>query len=322
MNNEKKQKIRLGIFVVVGTVLFVMSMYFIGSQKNIFSNTFTISAIFNNVNGLQKGNNVRLSGIDVGTVQSIEILSNNSIRVDMIIKESVRKFIKKDAIASIGTDGLMGNKLINISPVSMEALQVQDNDILQVLNSMDTDDMMSRLKNTNTYVEVIAANLVNIIENVNSGKGVLGKLIMDSTLLNDLEQTLHNVKILSQKTAAVSKELEYNFSKIDFKKNSVGVLLTDTLIARNLQQTVFDLLHTSELLEQAMLDINTIINKVDSGNGLANSLLNDSTMSNNLFKSIENIENGTDAFNENMEALKHNILFRSYFRKIEKKKKK
>lgn len=321
MNNEKKQKIRLGIFVVTGTVLFVMSMYFIGSQKNLFSNTFTISAIFNNVNGLQRGNNVRLSGIDVGTVQSIEILNNNSIKVNMIIKESVRKFIKKDAIASIGTDGLMGNKLINISPVSTETLQVQDNDILQVFNSMDTDDMMSRLKNTNTYVEVIAANLVNIIENVNSGKGVLGKLIMDSALSNDLEQTLHNVKILSQKTAAVSKELEYNFNKIDFKKNSVGVLLTDTMIARNLQQTVFDLVNTSALLEQAMLDIKTIINKVDSGKGLANSLLNDSTMSNNLFKSIENIENGTDAFNENMEALKHNILFRSYFRKLEKKKK-
>lgn len=320
MNKEKEQKIRLGIFVIVGTVLFILTMYFIGSKQHLFSNTFTISAIFENVSGLQRGNNVRFSGIDVGTVQRIEILNDTSIRVDMIIKESVKKFIKKDAIASIGTDGLMGNKLVNISPGSTKSQEVQDNDILPVLNSMDTDDIMRRLKNTNENVEIITANLVNVIEKINNGKGALGKLIMDTVLSKDLEETLYNVKILSQKTAAVSEDLERNIEKINLNKSTLGILLSDTVIAKNLQQTVSDLASTSEHLERTTQDIKTITRKIDEGKGVAGSLLNDSIMTKNLYKSIENIEKGTEAFNENMEALKHNILFRGYFRKLEKEK--
>lgn len=319
-NKEKEQKIRLGLFVLVGTMLFILSMYFIGNKKHLFSNTFTVSAVFNNVGGLQAGNNVRFSGIDVGTVQSIEIINDSSIKVEMIVKESVRKFIKKDAIASIGTDGLMGNKLVNISPGKPETPEVQENDMLPVLNSMDADDMMRRLENTNEHVEIITANLVHIIENVNNGKGILGKLIMDTVLSKDLEQTLQSVRILSQKTAAVSEVIERNVNQITQGKGTIGTLLTDTVLAKNIQQAVSDLATTSEHLERATKDIKAISRKVDEGEGVAGSLLNDSTLTKDLYKSIENIEKGTGAFNENMEALKHNILFRGYFRKLEKGK--
>jgi len=322
MDKEKQQKTRLGLFVIAGTVLFVLSMYFIGNKQNLFSNTFTLSAVFNNVNGLQRGNNVRFTGIDVGTVQKIEILNDTSIRVDMIVKESIRKFIKKDAIASIGTDGLMGNKLVNISPGSPEVEAVQEYDMLPVLNSLDADDIMRRLENTNQNVELISTNLVNIIEKVNEGQGVLGKLIMDTTLAKDLTGTLANLKKLGEKTVSISEVIEKNIRKINIGEGTVGALLSDTIIARNIQRAVKDLVATGEHLGQATEDMKVITRKINEGQGLAGTLLNDSTITESLEKSMENIEKGSAAFNENMEALKQNILFRRYFRKQEKKKKK
>ena len=135
---EKSGKIKLGLFVIIGTLFFVASMYFIGDKQNLFGSTFKIKSIFNNVNGLQKGNNVRFLGIDVGTVNKIEIINDTSILVTMIIKEESRAFIKKNSISTIGTDGLMGNKLINITPKNSSSQVVNEGDTLVTLSEIIT----------------------------------------------------------------------------------------------------------------------------------------------------------------------------------------
>ena len=116
MIRTNHEKLKLGVFVIIGSLMFMGAIYLIGARQNMFAKTFSISANFNNVNGLLQGNNVRYSGINVGTVKTISMINDSTINVNMVIVEKMVKHIKKDAIATIGTDGLVGNMIVNIIP--------------------------------------------------------------------------------------------------------------------------------------------------------------------------------------------------------------
>ncbi|HKL89891.1 MAG TPA: MlaD family protein, partial [Allomuricauda sp.] len=102
-SKTSSENIRLGIFVVVGTLLLLIAAYLIGNRQNMFVKNFTLSAVFKNVNGLQNGNNVRFSGINIGTVNRIEMMNDTTIYVYMTIEDKMRNHIKKNAIATIGS---------------------------------------------------------------------------------------------------------------------------------------------------------------------------------------------------------------------------
>src|SRR5690606_10533290 len=115
MKATASQKIKIGVFTIAGILLFVVGIFLIGSKKNMFGDTYMLYGIFNNVGGLEVGNNIRFAGINVGTVVGIRIESDTMIRVDMRMKGKVKPFLKTDAIAAIGSDGLMGDKLVTIA---------------------------------------------------------------------------------------------------------------------------------------------------------------------------------------------------------------
>ena len=162
MEKSTSQKINLAIFVILGFLLFITTVYFIGNKKDMFNKTIPISAIFNNINGLQTGNNVRFSGINVGTVKQIIILNDSVIRVDMAIEKEVISHIKKDALASIGSDGLVGNMIINIIPGKKSTEIVSAGDIILSENKTTTDEILKTINSTSTNAKVITDNLVRI----------------------------------------------------------------------------------------------------------------------------------------------------------------
>ena len=145
MKKDTSNKIKLGIFISIGMMVFIVGIYFIGAGRQLFTSTFRISAVFKDVAGLQPGNNVRLSGINVGTVDNIMIVSDTTVRVEILIDESTRKFIKKDAVASIGSEGLMGNKTIILYPGTGGKTEIENNDIVQTTSPLGVDDFMISL---------------------------------------------------------------------------------------------------------------------------------------------------------------------------------
>lgn len=194
MATETSQHIKLGIFVTAGILLFATGIYFIGDAKQLFSHTFGMSAMFNNVNGLQVGNNVRFAGINVGTIENIEIISDTSVRVDMVVAVSTQRFIKKDAKAIIGSDGLMGNKILNLSAGTKGHAQVEDQDIIGTTVPVSFDEMLLNLKKTTDNATAISSDMADIISNIHSGKGTIGKLFMDTVFAENLDKTIVNVK--------------------------------------------------------------------------------------------------------------------------------
>lgn len=194
MKKNNGNKIRLGIFVSIGIALFIIGVYFIGDKQQLFSETFQISGIFKDVSGLQVGNNVRFSGINIGVVENIEIVSDSAVKVDFSIDDHTRKFIKKDARITIGSDGLMGNKVAIIIPGTESQKQVQNNDFLITSIPVSIDEIMVNLKVTTGNAATITEDLSVIMANLSSGKGTIGKLFMDTVFAKNIDQTLLNIK--------------------------------------------------------------------------------------------------------------------------------
>ncbi len=194
MKKESINKIKLGIFVSIGVLIFITGIYFIGQTKKLFSSTFRVSALFRDVNGLQVGNNVRFAGINVGSIDGIEIITDTTVKVDMIIDDKTQKFIKKDSKAIIGTDGLMGNKIMIISPGTSGKAEVENNDIIGTSIPISIEDILVKLKTTVDNSAIITTDMAGIIGNISSGNGTIGKLFMDTIFAENIDKTLINVK--------------------------------------------------------------------------------------------------------------------------------
>lgn len=321
MKKTANEKLRLGLFVIIGLLLFTAGVYFIGQRQNMFGKSIEISAQFNNINGLQKGNNVRYSGINVGIVKDITMLNDSVIKVDLLIEEKMIQHIKKDAIATISTDGLVGNMIVNIIPGKGEQTPVKQGDFIKSYTKIGTADMLNTLSVTNENAALLTVDLLKITNAINKEKGPLGMLINDSVISNDIKQIVINLKQTSYETSKTIRSLNGIISSINLDKSVAGVLLNDTLQAKKMKTIIANLEITSQNINKTIDSLNKTIANVKNGKGAINYLSNDKEFVENLDQTIKNLNEGTDKFNQNMEALKHNFLFRGYFRKLERQKK-
>jgi len=322
MNKETLNNIRLGLFVLVGVLLLITGLYFIGSNTNMFSKTVTLYATFKNVSGLTPGNNVRYSGIDVGTVEKIEIVNDTTIRVKMSVKAELQKVIRKNAMATLGTDGLMGNKLINIDPVSSVGELVKEGDELNSTPSVNMEEMLRTLSATNQNVLVISANLKTLTDNINSSRGTLYTVLMDTTVGPKIHHSLDNIAVISDNIKLVSEDLNKVMSDVQQGKGTIGKLVKDTVMSQDLVIAIQQVKTAGERINASAAELKQILEKANNGNGTVATLVNDTVSANSLKRSLQNVETITIKFNENLEALKHNFLFSGYFKKQEKENKK
>ncbi|UOK41922.1 MULTISPECIES: MlaD family protein [Flavobacterium] len=314
MEKTATQKIQLGIFVIVGLLIFITTVYFIGKKQNIFGKTTEISSIFDNVNGLQLGNNVRYSGVSVGTVTAIEMINDTMIRVEMDIDDKIISHINKDAVAIISSDGLVGNKVISILPGKDNKTPVKEGDVIKSMKRLNTEDMLKTLNVTNENTAKITSNLVKITEEITKGKGTIGMLINDTIMSGDLKEITQRLK----ESAASLNQLTTSLNR---KDNVIGVL-NDTGTANSIKQIVKNLENSSLKIDDAVKNLNTTITNAKEGKGAINYLSNDPKLVQKIDSIMTNINKASIKLNENMEAMRHNFLFRGYFKKQEKEQKK
>ncbi|MGZ5246898.1 MAG: MlaD family protein [Flavitalea sp.] len=325
MEKETTKNIRLGIFVLGGIIFLVLLLYMIGKNQNLFGNTYVLKTRFDNVQGLVPGNNVRFAGIASGTVKKITILNDTVIEVTMYLDNKMKDVIRKNAVTSIGTDGLVGNKLINIVPSKDQAPLAKENDVLVSKKIVSTEEMLTTLSKTNNDIAEIAANLKNTVEKINNSNA-LWSLLNDERISNDLRASIRKVRNSTENAAVMMNDLQLVIADIKDGKGSIGALIRDSSFSRNLNEAVVKISKVGNEADSLANEINLLttgIRKdINTGKGPANYLLKDSSMAIKINASLDNIQKGTEGFNQNMEALKHNFLFRGYFRKLEKKKEK
>jgi len=288
----QKFKIRLGLFVIGGIALFVFAIFIIGKQKNLFNPVFMLTSTFYNVSGLQVGNNIRFSGITVGTVDDIRIINDSTVRVDMMIQKDIRKFIKSDSKVAIGSEGLIGDRLLVISQGSTDAPIVKDGQQLVSKEPVETDAIIESVQRTAGSVEIISKQLAEIMLKVNSGRGTLGRFIHDTIIAENLNQTILDLKKTSRGLGETMDSTQDNISSI---MKSFKVTAGNT--------EVF-----SKQLGETMVHIN-------SGTGTVGRLIQDTTIAADLSQIMINLQKSSRGLEENMEALKHNFLLRGYFKR-------
>ena len=320
MKKNTANNIRLGLFITIGTAALVVALYLIGSNRNIFGNTIRIHAHFFNVNGLMAGNNVRYAGIDIGTVDKVAIENDSSVTVYMIIEKKQSEFIKKNSVAAIGTDGLMGNKLVNINPGIGEAPPVVSGDEIQALKPIETDEMVRTLNTTNDNLEVITSDLRKFTSRLNKDKGVL-KLIEDSITTENIRAAMLAIRDAAENANRITIQLNRLAEGLNRGEGLVGLLLKDTTMAGELKSTIHNLQLATDSINMVANGLNEFSQKLNNPDGLVNAVTSDTALTENVRTGLRNLEESTVLLNENLKAMRKSFLFRKYFKEQEKQKK-
>ncbi len=231
MKTTHSQKIKTGIFTLIGIILFVIGIFVIGSKKNMFGDTFLIYGTFKNVGGLNVGNNIRFAGITVGTVEDIQIISDTVIRVDMLMKGKVREFLKADAVATIGSDGLMGDKLITItSGTTHQTALLKEGSQIKTTNPVDFDKVIGTFTNVADNANIITTELAGMAVQIRKGNGTISKLLYTDDLSRSLEGSAYNAQRMTSSLADITAQVKAG-------KGSLGSLLYTDTLSRNLNKT-------------------------------------------------------------------------------------
>lgn len=312
------QKAKLGMFVMLTGLVLIVSLYLIGKKQNLFGDSFKITAVFHNVSGLKLGNNVRYAGINVGTVKDIMMVDDSTICVDMVIEESIRRHMKENAFAVIGSDGLVGSMVVNIFPGDGKGQILEQGDTIRSVRKKSSTDMMSTLSITNDNVAELSQELLKITHSINEGKGTLGLLVNDQAMGTDLKETIGNLKNASENASKVIDEINEVVSSVDNQDNLLNVLLKDSVAAHQFRSVMANLEQSSEDINLVINNLNEVILSVKEGEGTFNYLVSDTILVQDIGETVKNIKEGSVMLNENLEALRHNTFFKGYFKKQEK----
>ena len=300
MEKKKSTKLVSAIFIIVGSALFLVALFVIGSKQNMFTSTMKLHSAFEKVSGLLEGSSVRFNGISVGTVSKIEIMSGTKVRVELTIVSSVKKFIKRDSKVSVISEGLIGNKIVDITPGNDSVQSVNDGDWLESIKPIEAEDILKSLKETGENAIIITKDVADIVSKVNQGDGTLGQLINNNSLYSYVDSTMRGFSA----SAGLVNNVLRNIS------SSVDIITTEVI-------------PMTQKIRMITEDISAITNKMNSSESVVGTLLTDTAFANNLKGLIRNanqttanLEQGSFSFSQNMEALKHNLLFKGYFEDI------
>jgi phospholipid/cholesterol/gamma-HCH transport system substrate-binding protein len=318
MTSQNLNNIRLGTFLIGGLSILILLFYMIGKNKNIFGKNYTLRARFENIQGLKAGNNVRYAGIDVGTVEEVKIINEHTIEAIMTINKKVNHIIRKNALASIGTDGIVGNKIVNINPQNPPANLAIENDLLPTRLPIDTDELLRTLAKSNNNIAIISEGLKTTISKINNSHAIWN-LLNDDAFNQNLKMSANNINDATININNTAKRIHQIALKVQKGEGSLGRLIYDSNIVISLDSAIFSINRAgnqvNNLSQELRNDVSSFNENLQLGKGTIPVLLNDSNMAIKVNQTLENIEKSADNFNQNMEALKHSIFFRGYFRK-------
>jgi phospholipid/cholesterol/gamma-HCH transport system substrate-binding protein len=323
MASQRKDIIRLGIFVLSGFVVLIIALFLVGNNQHLFGTHYILRAHFKNVSGLRDGNNVRYAGVEVGTVKELEIINDTILEVTMLIEQKMKKVIRKNTLASLGADGLMGNKVVNLLPQQGNSDFAEEGDILASRKALEFDDILRTLDGTTQNINVISEGLIESVAKINKSEG-LWKLLSDSTLAISVRKASKNLQNATANAEIMTRDVREMIADVKAGKGPAGAVLRDTMMVNNLKSTLSQLEQVANQAGTLAATLDTItqqINKdIQEGPGPVYTVLKDTAVAGNISRSLSNIEKGTESFNQNMEAAKHNFLFKGYFKKQEKEK--
>jgi phospholipid/cholesterol/gamma-HCH transport system substrate-binding protein len=316
-NQDIKRSIKLGAFVIVGIVIFLGSVFYLGREGNLFNKTFTVSAVFKNVEGLNEGDNVWLSGVKIGIVKRVQIIAEGQVIVSLSLKDKQNEFIKKNATAFVGSDGLVGNKIVVIRPGN-DRRTIEDNDTINALSPADTQELLNIAKEVGVNTRALTDDLKLISARLNKGEGLFGELLQDGPISRDLRQTITALKQTGENANQLTADAKYLLGEITNGDGLITKLINDTSYAATFSTTLENISKVGDNTKKMSEDLQSIITKMNTGNNAIGVLLTDTAFAQKLQGTLDNAKSASLKLDKNMDALQHNFLLRGYFKKQKK----
>lgn len=321
MRGENKRSVIVGIFVFIGIAILVTGVLTLGGQQKKFIQTIHVKAVFDDIGGLQIGNNIWFSGVKIGTVRKINFYGDAQVEVEMNLDKKVIDFIRKDSKATLSSDGLIGNKIIVIYGGSTSAPVVEEGDLLESVMPLDTDKMMETLQVNNANLVQITNDLKVLTSKLAAGEGIVGAVMTDSVLADNFRSIISNLHRASQTSTKMLTDLNSFTSKINQKGNLFNELTTDTEMVGELRQTMESLKNTAANSQELTQKLEGIADKFDAADNTMGMLLNDPEFALELKNTMTNADSATFNLNRGMKALEYTWPFNRGFKRQAKAEK-
>ncbi len=315
MKGENKRSVIVGIFVFLGIAILVTGILTLGGQQKKFVKAIHLKAVFDDIGGLQTGNNIWFSGVKIGTVRKINFYGDSQVEIEMNVEEAVVEFIRKDSKATISSDGLIGNKIIVIYGGTTLAPPVQDGDRLESVMPLDTDKMMETLQVNNENLVEITADLKTLTSKLAAGEGIVGAVMTDSVLAQNFKSILSNLNTASINSNRMLTDLNKFTAKLNQEGNLFNDLITDKTIAPEIKATVQSLKSSAENTQKMTEELKLITDKFNSNDNAISVFLNDPQFAADLKSTMINTDSATYNLNRGLEALEYTWPFRKGFKK-------
>jgi len=312
---QYKHGVIVGLFIFLALGIMVIGVLTLGGQQNVFKKTVTLNAAFNDVSGLQEGNNVWFAGIKAGIVKKIAFADHSRVDVQMKIEKRFQKFISKNAKVKVGSDGLIGNRIVLIYGGTTGDAPVNSGDTLKSEIALNSSQMMNTLQESNENLSTITSNLKDVSQKVAHGEGSIGKLLTQDSLARYLIAVANSLNYSSKNIELLTMNLATFTEKMQRHGVLANELVTDTTFFSRLKSASLQIKQASENAQQLTNNLAQVSYKLRDSSNVAGVVFQDQQTATNLRTTLENLQSGTKKFDETMEALQHNFLVRGYFRK-------
>ena len=312
IESPNKRAIIVGVFVFAGLVFLLAGVLIVGNLRETFNRKMELVSLFDDVSGLQPGNNVWFSGVKIGTVGSLNFHGKSQVEVSMNVAIKARTYIRKDAKVKISNDGLIGNKILVIYGGTDVFPEVQEGDTLEVEKTFTSEDMINTAQANNKNLLEITNHVKAITKKLADGEGSMGKLLNDSVMYANINATIVSLQKASVKAQQMISSLAEFSSGLNKKGTLANELMTDTLVFKSVKTTVLQL---QQMADTTSVFIDNLKKAGNNPNSAVGVLLHDEVSGARLKETIKNLESSSNKLDEDLEAAQHNFLLRGYFKK-------
>lgn len=322
-STKNSRAVIVGIFILIGIAILIVTILTLGGQRKTFEKSIVVRAVFDDINGLQKGNNIWFSGVKIGTVKKISFYGGSQVEVDMSIQANAQQYIRKNAKARISSEGLIGNKIIAIDPGAAKSPPIENGDMIGVERAINPDEMMSTLQSNNRNLLEITNDFKIVSRGIAEGKGTAGRLLSDERLINELQATMAMLRKASSNAQKISSSVANYASNLNRKGTLANDLVTDTTVFNSLKATATQMQEISATANSVVNNLNTATNGLNATLNNRNTpvglLLHDEDAAADIRVMLRNLQTSSIKLDENLEAVQHNFLLRGFFKKKAKK---
>jgi phospholipid/cholesterol/gamma-HCH transport system substrate-binding protein len=293
-------------------LFFLSGILLVGNLHSTFKNKLKVISVFEDIGGLQKGNNIWFSGVKIGTVSNLSFFGKSQVEVSMNIVTKAQQFIHKDARVKVSTDGFIGNKILIIYGGTSGSPEVQEGDTLEVSKTLSTEDMMNTLQESNKNLLSITADIKIITKKVSDGEGTIGKLLNDNSVYANINFATESLQSASVKAQQLISSLSTFSSNLNKRGTLANELTTDTTVFKSIKASVMKLQH---IADTASVFIANLRQEESNPNTPVGILLHDKESGASLKETIKNLESSSEKLNEDLKAAQNSFLLRGYFKK-------